>query len=121
MPTIGPHNGMELPLMLRGEKPLSLFVGPADADYVAEDEKFAPHVQNGTIGRLTTRNAVTGEIVVLFHLPGEEWRAKILLLLHSVLDRPDLVALFDRGDLVRIFGHMLGYPPDDIALSLIHI
>ncbi|MBW6421007.1 hypothetical protein KX729_06090 [Rhizobium sp. XQZ8] len=69
------HTGFELPLMLDGRKPLSVFCD--EKDWLLERLScFRPHVEDCRIIGITQERAdkSDGLIEVFFALPGEEWR-----------------------------------------------
>jgi hypothetical protein len=78
---IGPHEGKELELMLKGEKPLAMFYGMGPDIDLFPIKDFQPHVANGSI--ITKRydfkeyGTPLGELDGLelyYALPDEVWR-----------------------------------------------
>lgn len=116
---IGPHNDLELELMLAGTKPMAMF---SDAVHVSDyfpEADFAPHVAEGRIIRVE-------EIIprpphdmryLFFALPGEEWRIKEALVMCRNLCA-GTVQNHD-ADSARM-GELLGYSANDIAAFLRH-
>jgi hypothetical protein len=91
---IGPHEGIELELMLDGRKPLAMYVEahPLETGIVPE-ETFRPHVESGGIlmrERFEPAPAVPGRDGelrirrVLYALPEAAWRIEAMLLLCDV-------------------------------------
>jgi len=119
----GPHEGRELELMLRGAKPLSMFVEPVppEFEYFPEQE-FDSLVSDGRLVKrieLETKRDPSGKDVtfrrVLYALPHEAWRIEALLLVQGVY-----VSLCPgwRPDLDRVIGLLLGYDREDIEKFL---
>lgn len=124
---IGPHNGKELDLMLSGDKPLAFFsVEPGmKAEHVG-DADFAPHVESGRI-RFFSKSTeyrvgshLNARLIEIewraYCLPAHEWRAKIILALHSEApgERVSIRDQLSPEDMARMNGTLLGYSADDI-------
>lgn len=91
------HTGRELDLMLSGKKPLAVFCAEASGlpwEELIPEEAFAPYVQSGRLLRqdievssTTSAGARTVLRYVLYALPGEEARLRVMralkLALHS--------------------------------------
>lgn len=115
---IGPHEGIELSLMLEGKKPLAAFsdIVPSDGNIPEEimpEELFSPHVNAGKINRHSHQfHTQMGTMkIVCFTLPGEDWRAQSYLFLREKLHKKE-IDYTDTMDV--IFGHLLGYSDTDI-------
>lgn len=114
-PQIAPHHGIELELMLKGEKPLAKFA--ADNGITAEelgDAEFAPYVAAGRIKKFVIARHNGLVEWRIYCLPGEEWRAKLCILMIEKARAPYFRDLFNEDDLHRIDGYLLGYKPSDI-------
>ena len=80
---IGPHEGIELSLMLEGKKPLAAFsdIVPSDGNIPEEiipEKLFCLPVKEGQINRhhhqfLTSMGTMK---IVCFTIPDEDWRAQ---------------------------------------------
>lgn len=116
---IGPHQGRELELMLKGKKHFALFHdaipsnGLIPEDIIPE-KTFAPYVSNGTMYRSSKdHNDGTHTIrYVCFTTSGHEWRAHAFFYFHEEAmsgRRP-----FDEA-YEYFVGRLLGYAEDDIA------
>ena len=115
---IGPHEGIELSLLLEGKKPLAAF-----SDYIPEggvidetiipERAFHPHVLAGQIVRyeevLTTEK---GQLrLVCFALPGEGWRTHAYSFIRKSLHNKSLPYT---PEVDVILGQLLGYAQSDI-------
>jgi hypothetical protein len=115
-PGVGPHEGRELDLMLRGEKPLAVFSEATDVDYPWPDEAFAPHVAAGRVVQrdfFVTEEVETGSLEIrylYFALPGEEWRIEAA---HDTWTRRG-GSDAEKEARRRAMGRLLGYDPKDI-------
>ena len=116
---IGPHEGQELELMLKGSKPLSMFVETVPPEFEAFPESdFDNLVSRGNLIKRVSIETVQrpdgkiGQVRrIIYALPSEEWRINALLLVQ------DLYAQLSPGwhpDLERIIGLLLGYEREDI-------
>lgn len=116
---IAPHHGLELELMLAGKKPLAKFA--ADNGITAKelgDAGFAPYVQSGQIKQFTVKQHDGFVEWRIYCLPGEEWRAKLCVLMIEKGSDPYFRALFDEDDLHRIDGTLLGYEKSDVEFFI---
>jgi hypothetical protein len=119
-PSIGPHEGKELELMLASRKPLALFYAIESEAWVIPEEEFDCHVALGNLVKddflfKPTDPAAPVVKCVLYALPGESARipeaVKILRHVFEELKAPG-------ADQERMLGHLLGYTEEDIALYL---
>ena len=119
-PSIGPHEGRELELMLSGRKPLALFYAIESETWILPEEQFDRHVAMGKIVKADflfkpTNPAAPMVKCVLYALPSETARvpeaAEILRTVFEELTAPT-------DDQERALGRLLGYTEDDIALFL---
>jgi hypothetical protein len=119
MPTaIGPHNGIELDLMLAGKKPLARFSKELPVgDYEVGDEAFAQFVDAGFIKRFVF-NEGPCEYRYYCH-PTEEWRVKVLELIRRVALEENKGG-FTEDDLHRVDGALLGYEKTDVEQFVAH-
>jgi hypothetical protein len=84
---IGPHEGRELELMLKGRKPMAFFHDVLTEYGISEEiipeKKFLPYLSAGKLIRLSADigDIKSGKLIrcVCFAMPGEEWRARFLL------------------------------------------
>jgi hypothetical protein len=116
-PGIGPHEGRELDLMLRGEKPLAMFCDVVPSGYDWPDEAFAPHV---AAGRIVSKEVLTptpdGRHTVrylYYALPDEAWRIDAI---HALVATGEQDA--DRTETEARIGRLLGYRDEDIQTFL---
>ncbi len=109
---VGPHNGIELKLMLAGRKPLAKFVAEIGApSHFVGDQGFEKQVSAGKISKFVAHE---GDLEFrYYYVPGQEWRVKVLELL-----RLQGETAFNEDDLHRLDGALLGYPKSDIEKSL---
>ncbi|MGF7208197.1 hypothetical protein GGE65_002782 [Skermanella aerolata] len=119
-PSIGPHEGRELDLMLTEKKPLALFYAIESETWILPEEEFDCHVALGKIVKADflfkpTSPAAPAVKCVLYALPSETARvpeaAEILRTVFEELTAPT-------NDQERALGRLLGYTEDDIALFL---
>ena len=117
---IGPHEGKELELMLKGEKKLAAFGDSIPdegeiAEEIIPENAFSPYVESGQIKRFERifRSAKHGHLIknVCFTLPSEEWRAQTYLWLRESVHTDQMP--YDNSIDVTI-GRLLGYSEDDI-------
>jgi hypothetical protein len=119
-PSIGPHEGKELDLMLAGKKPLALFYAIESETWILPEEQFDRHVAMGKIVKADflfkpTSPAVPVVKCLLYALPSEMARVpEAVEILRTVFE--ELTAPTD--DQERALGRLLGYTEDDIALFL---
>lgn len=120
-PGVGPHEGRELDLMLRGEKPLAMFCDIVPPGYDWPDAAFAPHVAAGRIimkdlltptpdGRHTVRH-------LYYALPDEAWRIDAIHALVATGGQ-DGNGNADRTETEARIGRLLGYREADIQAFL---
>lgn len=118
-PRISPHQGRELELMLKGEKPLAKFA--ADGGITPEelgDADFAPYVSSGQIRKFTFSQYNGLVEWRLYCLPGEEWRAKLSIMLIEKSSDEYIRKNFTENDLHRMDGNLLGYSQNDIEFFI---
>jgi len=122
---IGPHEGRELELMLKGEKHCAIFhdAVPATgtiAEEIIPERAFAPFVANGTIFRMVQDfpDATSGQTVrvVCFTMPSHEWRAHFLIWQKARLFNGNKTD--DADDMLE--GRILGYSNTEIAAYIAH-
>jgi hypothetical protein len=127
MEDIGPHEEIELMLMLRGDKPMAMFteVCPLETGIVPEEE-FRPYVESGKFimrERYEPAPSVPGydgEVQirrVLYALPEQAWRIEAMLLLCDVYASQ---GGWDEG-LERMTGKLLGYGDKQIEAFIRNI
>lgn len=112
---IGPHEGKELQLMLRGEKGLARFsVTQNLTPEQVGDVDFEPYVKNGTIKmHVSHSQSEPGIETRHYYLPHEEWRLKLDLLVNELM-HTSAMKYFTPEDLFRLDGWLLGYSGEDI-------
>ncbi|TIT00826.1 hemin receptor [Mesorhizobium sp.] len=120
-PGIGPHNGRELEMMLRGEKPMALFAAEPgmDAEDIG-DARFKPYVAEGYILKFSHFDPATSIEERRYCLPTEEWRCKLSLLISRMCRSGEAFDVFTSNDLARLEGALLGYPKEDIEVFIAH-
>jgi hypothetical protein len=119
----GPHEGRELELMLRGAKPLSMFVDVEPSEFeLFPEQEFDSFVSKGKLVKRVQLEATSdrsGKDVtlrrILYALPHDEWRIDAFLLVQSVYDS---LCPGWRPDLDRVIGLLLGYDREDIEKFL---
>ncbi|OIN87526.1 MAG: hypothetical protein AUJ12_02015 [Alphaproteobacteria bacterium CG1_02_46_17] len=117
---IGPHEGKELDLMLKGEKSFAMFHDIENTDQNAPEEiipekAFSPHVKSGKIIRKekSFKSNKSDDLIkyVCFALPDQVWRIDTFFWIKEEFFNgnqfPD-----DADDI--IIGRMLGYSNQDI-------
>ena len=109
---IGPHEGFELDLLLKGEKPLAKFtVEGLDPDYEAQ---FELAINRGEILGFKFPSDRDRRLDRRYYcLPGEEWRVKLLELLYGQTSE-HILNKFTEEELHRLDGALLGYSSADI-------
>lgn len=112
------HDGRELELMLRGEKPLSFFMHtPQEEDFFANEieRQFFDHVKNGKIIKKQTSITIDNytNIITGYASIGNEWRIEALFLLMRALLTCTGPVKWSEG-MERMLGELLGYTPDQI-------
>lgn len=125
MGVIGPHEGIELELMLAGKKHLALFsdVIPEHgmiAEEIIPESAFAPHVASGRLLRFArTFSAPQNHkaLYVCFTMPDHAWRADMVFWLK---DQYTTGAWRDYESDDVIVGRLLGYSEEDIQHFLMH-
>jgi hypothetical protein len=117
-PSVGPHEGRELELMMAGLKPLSMFTSVVKMDEWPDEGAFDERVAGGQLTKevktrtVTCRDGSTALFrLIMYAIPGEEWRIKAMSLVQDLY--LILVPGF-REDLERVIGLLLGYEREDI-------
>lgn len=119
-PGIGPHEGRELDLMLKGEKPLTYFSEPMRSSYELPDAEFEPHVKAGRIVKKDfiedwTIDGRAEQVRFLYYaLPNEEWRIDAAI----KLTMPSQRHVTDYDEIDRQLGSLLGYTEEEIDVFL---
>lgn len=113
-PTLGPHEGRELELLLSGEKPIALF-------YEEVPDEFLSHLNSGNLKKIMktfpTQHANKTITFFLIYKNAPESHLNELL---SILDQ----SLRQKGfqpTIERRIGQLLGYREIDIEYYLNHI
>jgi len=117
---IGPHEGMELELMLKGEKPMAMFSDTIPSSMELPEEKFLPFVQSGKIIKVekvyqppSLKNIKIRN--VYYALTGEEWRIDRLHEINkNALCREEPITDNDEKET----GYLLGYSPEQVSCFL---
>lgn len=122
---LGPHEGRELELMKAGVKKLAYFYYDSSEDpqdYIPEE--FEELAKQGQLGRFANRVSVPDIRLdywqVFFTLPGEEWRAKVFVLVNTIWNDPGLPITMTTEDIQRMEGALLGYDRVDIDFFIEH-
>jgi hypothetical protein len=119
-PSIAPHEGRELDLMLDGRKPMALFYAIESEAWIIPEEEFAFHVQSGDIIKaefsFKPRDSIGPTVrCVLYALPSETARIpQAVEILRPVFE--ELKAPNDQQE--RVLGRLLGYTEDDINVYM---
>ncbi|MBF0167707.1 MAG: hypothetical protein HQL45_08745 [Alphaproteobacteria bacterium] len=118
---IGPHEGRECELMLRGLKPLAAFSDVTTHCHHFPEAEFAPHV---AAGRIVTREETLAlpddklAIRCLYYaLPNEAWRIAAAHILKKALFLGQREPV-ESDDIA--LGRLLGYAEEDIQAFLHH-
>ena len=107
------HTNFELGMMLRGEKPLTVFYDWEDAIHPAVKRYIRMFDRHVAAGRFVRRDVMTprddalnvpGGWMVLFALPNEAWRIEAMIDLKKSLGPVDWSAAHERRE-----GELLGY------------
>ena len=126
--SIGPHEGLELELMVNGSKPLSVFaVECQDENWIEfPEDKFDEQVALGKFKKheILKQMVLPGVAqaiqtrVVLYSLPEQEWRIQAFLFLEKLYES---LGPGYRPDLERAIGNLLGYSTEDVEFFLQHL
>ncbi|MER9134870.1 hemin receptor [Mesorhizobium sp. M0047] len=118
---IGPHNGRELELMLRGDKPMALFAAEpgVDAEDIGEAH-FKQFVDEGRILKFSQVDPKTSVEERSYCLPTEEWRCKLSLLIARMCRSGEAFDVFTSNDLARLEGALLGYSKESVEAFVAH-
>jgi hypothetical protein len=113
---IGPHNHIELQLMLEGTKPLAVFFAEEGMPpEIVGDAEFDRYVQEERIIRFIEDFPERGYQLRAYCLPSEEWRAKLrILMARQGASLVEFRELFSAEDLHRMDGFLLGYDKTDV-------
>ena len=131
---VGPHEGIELELMLAGTKPAAMFYGaiPWEEHCIPENE-FDPYVDNGRFVKkvvtypelFKTRLPVDHVRYVFYALISEAWRVDELERIQNEIH--EYVRLNINNRKIEDFeptdiaiGHLLGYTEEQIQIFLKH-
>lgn len=107
------HTNRELMMMLQGEKPFAVFTFHIDEEIRPElfaDQPFDKYAAEGRLVKnqrtiAADRNGEeTSSVLVMYALPGEEWRFEAYALLHEQCLRHGWCGNFE-----RLQGRLLGY------------
>jgi len=111
------HEGMELELMLAGEKPLAMFYCSTSKGVSYEqipEQRFDAYVESGRFVKEEMTFDVAPEVsvrYVLYALKGEEWRISALKLVLREMKRTGKAG---QEGIDRITGALLGYSEEEI-------
>ncbi|MFB9985349.1 hemin receptor [Mesorhizobium kowhaii] len=118
---VGPHNGRELEMMLRGDKPMALFSAEPGMDTEdVGDAHFKPFVDEGRILKFSHIDPGTSVEERRYCLPTEEWRCKLSLLIARLCRSGEAFDVFTSNDLARLEGTLLGYPKESVEAFIAH-
>lgn len=114
-PSIGPHEGRELELLLSGDKPVARF----RLDGLSEEYErlFDQAVERGDIVAFDIPDPELHLHRRFYCRHGEEWRVKLMNLIDRLLADRTLDG-FSEEDLHRIDGTLLGYDKSDIDVFI---
>jgi len=117
---IGPHEGIELELMLKGEKPMAMFSDTIPSSMELPEEKFLPFVKSGKIIKVekiyqppSHKNIKIRH--VYYALEGEEWRIDKL---HEINKNAICYEASITDDEEKETGYLLGYSPEQVSCFL---
>lgn len=119
-PSIGPHEGRELELMLAGKKPLAMFNDDRPEHMVSPEIVFDTYVAKGLFVKdeifVPSSANKDGRLRYYYYaLPGEEWRIRRMIELHRgfFVNRVPTTR-----ELETEIGLLLGYDEADIAVYI---
>lgn len=119
---LGPHEGIELDLMLTNKKPCSYFCDTNPGSGIIPEEVFKPFVTSGKIRRFETcfvppdlPQPYINMIAVYFCLPGKEMHVGFLQSLHK---ENRAGKWKEENDITE--GRLLGYDECDIKAYMHH-
>jgi hypothetical protein len=117
-PGIGPHEGRELELLLRGQKPVAKFrLDGLSEEYEAQ---FGKAVERGDILEFDFPAEEPHFHRRYYCLRGEEWRVKVMELVDRADSERRAINLTE-ADWHRLDGTLLGYDQGDIELFIEHV
>ena len=108
-PLIGPHVGRELELMLANQKPMAKFYTENGMDLKYCGIEFELYVTVGRFVKFTTAATFPAVERIWYCQPGEQWRAKLDILINEKINDRTIWKDFSSIDLTRIDGFLLGY------------
>lgn len=117
-PSLGPHEGKELELMLQGQKDLALFYTGSDIP-----KEFIPYIQDQVIfsKKLTFNHVFMGqdtifEMFILSENPNSNQVFRLAELLHLSHTPPQFIP-----EVEREIGLLLGYAHEDVEYFIQHV
>lgn len=116
-PGIGPHEGLELELLLKQEKPVARF--RLDGFSEEYERRFRDAVETGLILEFDFPDDQLHLHRRYYCLHGEEWRVKVMELVEHMSSECPTIS-FSAEDLHRCDGALLGYSKADIEAFLTH-
>lgn len=118
---VGPHEGKELELMLKGEKPLVMFNHDWPKDLPHPKDTFSKYVEKGMLiaHKETYLSKATKERLVhyYFTLPEEAWRIQEMVKINHILYTEGASTT---AKIEFEIGKLLGYSDKDIETYLKH-
>lgn len=118
---IAPHEGRELELMLKGEKPLAMFYDVVPSTIELPEAAFEPFVESGRIIKKVVhyRDDKKGYThrYLFYALPGEEWRIEEMQAFKEAMFSANYK--YDPAD-DRRTGWLLGYDDRDVDVYMAH-
>lgn len=116
---IGPHEGQELELLLKQQKPMAAFADiiPASgmiAEEIIPEQKFRPYVENGKLERYSVDFPTPQGVmrIVCYATSQDIWRAKAYCFIRQKIHSGALPRT-DATDI--LLGQLLGYSDKDIS------
>ena len=114
---VGPHEGIELKLMLAGKKPMAMFSDVVPPSFDMKIEDFFAYVDTGRIVHVEetylSKSACNDPFhYVYFALENEAWRIdEMRSINHNIIDNDACLT----DELERRIGDLLGYAPEQIT------
>lgn len=116
---IGPHQGREAELLLKGEKPVALFSAPCLNHQPDQIQRLEQAVEHGLLCKAFMSSAIADR--TFYCLPQAQMQMRELMAIYQRLDSqtpPDATEMTISLEDHRRIGTLLGYAPEDIEVFL---